>query len=401
MAHQRLQKGAWLGGYRVGNDEDSGAFDNEDGSGRSNDIFLEHIALAKEMYRGKIPLGRKPDDLLDVITDMALGSPGVVALRSLGHVFGGEIADRKRWWYACRVAWSFRALFNLPDVNSLIRSRAWDQEYWRSAVSYCTEGCLTAVLDEFFHVLRESLGLFTISDDSDRAWEEMALFADAAEEAVGTRATPLVARDHLGEVDGPTPRFRTRYAMRFGNDRTETEQSTITAANVRRSFNSPFWPFVLTSTSIGQEGLDFHLYCHAIMHWNLPGNPVDLEQREGRVHRYKGHAIRRNVAAAHGDVVWESEASDPWAAVFDAAVAERSEDDNELVPFWIYPGQAKIERHVPLLPLSREVRQLAKLKRDVASYRLVFGQPRQDDLLEYLGDLPVEKRAELRVNLSP
>ena len=57
----------------------------------------------------------------------------------------------------------------------------------------------------------------------------------------------------------------------------------VTAAHLRRAFNSPFWPFVLTSTSVGQEGLDFHLYCHAVVHWNLPSNPVDLEQREGRV----------------------------------------------------------------------------------------------------------------------
>ena len=38
-----------------------------------------------------------------------------------------------------------------------------------------------------------------------------------------------------------------------------------------------------------------------LVHLNLPGNPVDLEQREGRIHRYKGHAVRRNVAAAHAD----------------------------------------------------------------------------------------------------
>ncbi len=58
--------------------------------------------------------------------------------------------------------------------------------------------------------------------------------------------------------------------------------------------------FVLASTSVGQEGLDFHAYCHAAMHWNLRSNPVDLEQREGRVDRYKGHALRKNVAAKHG-----------------------------------------------------------------------------------------------------
>ena len=31
---------------------------------------------------------------------------------------------------------------------------------------------------------------------------------------------------------------------------------------------------------------------HRLIHWNLPGNPVDLEQREGRIHRYKGSAPR-------------------------------------------------------------------------------------------------------------
>ena len=41
-------------------------------------------------------------------------------------------------------------------------------------------------------------------------------------------------------------------------------------------------PFVLATTSIGQEGLDFHNYCRVIMYWNLPSNPMDLEQREGR-----------------------------------------------------------------------------------------------------------------------
>ncbi len=57
-------------------------------------------------------------------------------------------------------------------------------------------------------------------------------------------------------------------------------------------YNSPFRPFLLTSTSTGQEGLDFYPWCHRLVHWNLPGNPVDLEQREGHVHWYKGHAVR-------------------------------------------------------------------------------------------------------------
>ena len=43
-----------------------------------------------------------------------------------------------------------------------------------------------------------------------------------------------------------------------------------------------------------------------------------------------------------------------------------------------------IERHVPTIPLSRDVRQKAELTRAVGRYRVVFAQPRQDDLLAHL-----------------
>ena len=79
--------------------------------------------------------------------------------------------------------------------------------------------------------------------------------------------------------------LRTRFAMRFGDQDAEDSAEPTRADQVRSAFNSPFWPFVLATTSVGQEGLDFHSYCHAVVHWNLPSNPVDLEQREGRVHR--------------------------------------------------------------------------------------------------------------------
>lgn len=40
-----------------------------------------------------------------------------------------------------------------------------------------------------------------------------------------------------------------------------------------------------------------------IMHWNLPSNPIDLEQREGRINRFKCLAIRQNVAGQYGESV--------------------------------------------------------------------------------------------------
>ena len=57
---------------------------------------------------------------------------------------------------------------------------------------------------------------------------------------------------------------------------------------------------------------------------------------------------------------------------------------NDLVPYWVFEGDAKIERHVPSLPLSREEGRLHDLSRSLALYRMVFGQPRQEELLEWL-----------------
>jgi len=76
------------------------------------------------------------------------------------------------------------------------------------------------------------------------------------------------------------------------------------------------------------------------------------------------------------------------------------------VPYWLFPGDAKIERHVPALPFSREVERLSGLRRALAIYRMVFGQSRQEDLIAYLlAQIPEDERArivaELQIDLSP
>ena len=123
-------------------------------------------------------------------------------------------------------------------------------------------------------------------------------------------------------------------------------------------------------------------------HWNLPHNPVDLEQREGRVHRYKGHAVRKNVAERYGlgGIRTDSRPGpDPWKILFQRARDDRATDSNDLIPYWIFEeGSARVQRRVPLLPFSREVDQLRRLVGSLAVYRLAFGQPRQQDLVEYL-----------------
>ncbi|GAB3809517.1 hypothetical protein GCM10027605_44940 [Micromonospora zhanjiangensis] len=50
----------------------------------------------------------------------------------------------------------------------------------------------------------------------------------------------------------------------------------------------------------------------------------------------------------------------------------------------MFPGPAKIERHVLPYLLSRDQAKLDRLKSDLVMYRLAFGQPRQEDLLSLL-----------------
>jgi len=79
-----------------------------------------------------------------------------------------------------------------------------------------------------------------------------------------------------------------------------------------------------------------------------------------------------------------------------------------LVPYWHYPeGDAKIERFVPMMPMSKDVAKFKKALKVLAIYRLAFGQPRQEDLLDNLlqrdfpKDILEEINKALMINLSP
>ena len=112
-------------------------------------------------------------------------------------------------------------------------------------------------------------------------------------------------------------------------------------------------------------------------------HPIDFEQREGRVDRYDGHAVRLNIAARHAAAILASHDPDPWRVAYELAQDE-ADTLGEFAPHWVYPGDARIERHVAPFPLSIDEARLADIKRDVALYRLTFGQPRQEDMLELL-----------------
>jgi hypothetical protein len=372
----------------------------------------EHVACARELLRpadaGAPALGRPPSDLDRVVALHAIAGPGTVGLRALARVAGFDhLEDHRLRVGAGRIAAGLRALFNVPEAVATVRGLDDREPYWQRILEYAASGCLQAVLDEYSHVLVEAQGLV------DR---DPARISEAVPRAIATSLSLRPARlavDEIGLKDGRARierrNMRARYATRFGVDERSDEGGETTRADaLRNAFNSPFWPFALVSTSIGQEGLDFHLYCHAVVHWNLPSNPVDLEQREGRVHRYKGHAVRKNLAQRYGLISLSNPTSDPWEVLFDRARCDRNTDVSDLVPYWVYPieGGARIERHVPALPMSRDLERYESLRRSLAVYRMAFGQSRQEDLIAFLlSRMPLDQARsiahELRIDLTP
>ena len=197
--------------------------------------------------------------------------------------------------------------------------------------------------------------------------------------------------------------IRTHFAVAFTKG-VGSESEADRKKTIRSAFNSPFRPFVLATTSIGQEGLDFHMYCRRIVHWNLPANPIDLEQREGRINRFECLAIRQNVAKRYGDIRFEK---DIWNEMFEAAKQkEKTDGASDLIPYWGLQeseDMIKIERIVPMYPFSRDVLAYERLIKILSVYRLTLGQARQEELLEYLFkncDDPA-KLKKLFINLSP
>lgn len=380
------------------------------GVGAEADGWAEHVERARQLVAGRLRLGRPPSDLARVASLLAVGGPATAALRSFARLAGDValLGDPVVRDAAARTGWAFRSLFNQPEATAILRVGATDTPYWLRVLEYASEGCIQALLDEYVHLLRESEGLFDASGS--RLAEEL---ANVMAEVIGLRTSTIRSDEfRLGDrIERVDRRLRTRFAMRFGREKSESslkESDVVREDLVRAAFNSPFWPFALVTTSMGQEGLDFHTYCHAVVHWNLPANPVDLEQREGRVHRFKGHAIRKNVARRFAEAALGRSGGNPWDAMFDIAAASGNGADRGLSPYWMFPLQdgAFIERHVPNLPLSRDVQHLENLRRSLAVYRMVFGQPRQDDLMAFLLErvepaVLEQRKASLRVDLSP
>jgi hypothetical protein len=375
--------------------------DDETFQEKGNKGFLAHIEQLK-LYLSNIEqtgLGKQPDDLIETLINIVLGSPAVCVYRANGN-------NEAR---ASELAKVFINNFNLPEATAIVdlaygRCRD-DNSHWQNVIRYCKDGCFQSMFDEYYHLLSDTVG---IGCDKERDEEIHGMMMESLRIRTSTymvdtfQAFKKRANGEKGEGTQGI-RIRSSYAVGFTKDAGGDTKQVNRKESVRNAFNSPMRPFVLATTSIGQEGLDFHNYCRKIMHWNLPSNPIDLEQREGRINRFKCLAIRQNVAQQYGDIEFQT---DIWKEMFKAAeIGEKQDGQSELVPYWCFGKNqsVKIERIVPMYPISKDEVNYERLIKILSLYRLTLGQARQEELLDYLFKEfdDIEELKKLFIDLSP
>ena len=313
-------------------------------------------------------------EAINELTTIAIASPAVCFYRALENALGRKLSN---------VEWEELIGFCIHVIRSFINRQgtfeAVSHAYSRSGniatkmQRYFLDGNIQAVLDEYMFLLnfgKDPQGFSRYMHTFSVIWGQMK------------------SRMQLPQPKNKNKTFiQTDSAIAFGDGKFESD----TRENVRSSFNSPFQPMVLATTSIGQEGLDFHLYCKDIYHWDLPSNPVAFEQREGRINRYNNLMVRHNLVNCIDDIKLNP-GENLWCKYFDLAKNYCHMLDRYsfgLSPNWMFTPHkdkkvAQINRHVLDIPFSRDRFRYEKLMVDVVHYRLALGQPNQAKFLEDL-----------------
>lgn len=333
------------------------------------------------------------------LVDYALGSPGVAIGRALLRHWPeavGDTRDRKdELTFRHTLAASWMGLRNYLDQRWFYR---WlckgDESYPDALLRAVIDGNLESVLDEHLWITSKLRNLQS---------EELAV-------ELRDGLTIKSGLFFLHPVDGQreeTFSLRCHVALPFIQTQVrnlEEGEKPFRTDEMRRAFNTPFWPYVLATTSVGQEGLDFHAWCDTLVHWDLCRNPVDLEQREGRIQRFGGLSIRRAIAGrlAKQAMATRVGSESPWARIEQLA-NESMSDDSGLAPWWVCKD-GTVSRYVFDVPTSEQKHWLHWMKEQRLLYRLALGQPNQEDLIEILsskGDMAPQAVRQAVVNLSP
>jgi hypothetical protein len=312
-----------------------------------------------------------PRELEDLVM-MAMSGPGVIVGRSLLR-HNPTALDAGVYHEMIDAAWrGLRPYLDNPVFWARLKGANPLDAIQRATV----DGGLESLLDEHFWLLAQS-----------------APSGPAGIASEFTAALGIISGSFGFHTVGPKSKQRMRIrchaAVPFGG--TDDELDALAGGAVgrparsdelRKAFNAPFWPYVLATTSVGQEGLDFHTWCSRVAHWDLCSGPLDLEQREGRIQRFGGLVVRRKLAQVLGSATLsliKLKHVSPWVGIAEAAEKDLS-DASGLSPWWYLPA-AGVTRYIFELPQGRDAVRFERLREQRLIYRLALGQPNQEDFI--------------------
>ncbi len=211
---------------------------------------------------------------LAALAEFALAGPGVVLGRALCR-FDATACYQDAFSGLVEASWNgLRAFLNKSWFRDALAKRG--QNYTDAILEAVVDGNLESVLDEHLWITGQ-LDPRSLSS-----------FAKDLKQVLGLRA----GRQRVFESKHKEFSLRCHAALQFSNAQVDGsgigKDERLRTDDLRRAFNTPFWPHALITTSLGQEGLDFHVWCRQLLHWDLCPSPLELEQREGRIQRFGG-----------------------------------------------------------------------------------------------------------------
>ena len=223
-------------------------YDDGDEGARRKKGFKTHLnallELFHETHREKFEnLGRRPDDLADVLTDMAIASPAICINRTYqNYLSKGESLPS---YMPSQLARIFINRMNTPEATAVVElacGRKSDDAHWQNLLTYCRQGNLQAVFDEYAHL---------VSNGIDRDGTLIFQMHRQMIEAMDIRTTLYNVDTYTsfqkrvsGQKEKPT-NIRTHFAVAFTKGEGK-ETDTDRKKTIRNAFNSAEGLFIGT-----------------------------------------------------------------------------------------------------------------------------------------------------------
>lgn len=212
--------------------------------------------------------------------------------RSASHP-SDDVLDERKFRRPMPTLWSKMHDFLAPADQRRLRALAKNPTRAESFGSYVREGFLFAspVLVELYSWYVEFLDL-KIKGDAQATYLAFLAFIQkrlAKSMALAYFRAGLETFNALCE-NVPSGKDGIKWSMLTGLTSPAFYASSAVTDRQRLilGFNSPFYPNVLASTSVLQEGVNLHLQCRKVHHYGIAWTPGDNEQRVGRVDRLFG-----------------------------------------------------------------------------------------------------------------